>query len=110
MAARTIPGEQPPSCRDAKPILLIATTIKEAIDKWEEKTGDVAAESEKVMLCGMMPPIVRMDGCISKLVHVQHLALSSNNIERVVGLKALPNLRILSLSRNQIRKLDGASP
>ena len=32
---------------------------------------------------------------------------SSNNIERISGIKALPKLRILSLSRNQIKKLDG---
>ena len=27
-----------------------------------------------------------------------------------MGLKALPNLKILSLSRNQIKKLDGIAP
>ena len=49
------------SLPQAKPLLLVATTIKEAIDKWEEKTGDDASLSEKVMLCGMVKPSSRQN-------------------------------------------------
>jgi Leucine-rich repeat (LRR) protein len=44
------------------------------------------------------------------MVSLGRVFRSSNNIERVVGLKALPHLKILSLSRNQIKKLDGIAP
>jgi Leucine-rich repeat (LRR) protein len=35
------------------------------------------------------------------------LAISSNNIEKITGLKALKNLKILSIGRNLIKKFDG---
>jgi hypothetical protein len=35
------------------------------------------------------------------------LALSTNNIERIAGLNALSKLEVLSLGRNQIKKLEG---
>jgi len=83
------------------------TTCKKAIDNFEEKTGEDAATATDVMLCGQLPPIERMDGALAKLQSCTHLAISSNVIERILGIKALTNLKILSLSRNQIKKLDG---
>jgi dynein light chain 1 len=83
------------------------TSCAEAIERFEEKTGDDATTATKVMLCGQMPPIHKMDGALGKLQHCTHLAIPSNVIERVGGIKTLTNLKILSLSRNQIKKLDG---
>eukprot|EP00286_Rhodomonas_abbreviata_P014631 CAMPEP_0181331320 /NCGR_PEP_ID=MMETSP1101-20121128/24432_1 /TAXON_ID=46948 /ORGANISM="Rhodomonas abbreviata, Strain Caron Lab Isolate" /LENGTH=276 /DNA_ID=CAMNT_0023440759 /DNA_START=174 /DNA_END=1001 /DNA_ORIENTATION=+ len=83
------------------------TTIRQAIEKYEEKTGDDAGEAKNVMLCGQMPPIAKMDGNLGKLVSCEHLAISSNNIERIAGLKMLKRLKSLSLGRNQIKRLDG---
>lgn len=37
----------------------------------------------------------------------EHLALSSNNIEKVTGLKGLKSLKVLSLGRNLLKKFDG---
>ena len=37
----------------------------------------------------------------------RHLALSTNNIEKISSLSGLDNLQILSLGRNQIKKIEG---
>lgn len=37
----------------------------------------------------------------------RHLALSTNNIEKIAGLNGLANLKILSLGRNLIKKVEG---
>jgi len=101
------------------------TSIKDALVKFAEKytveEGDdrirnpgppwaapvVAVESEKVLLFGMMPPIAKMDNTLSTLKAAKHISLSSNNIERVTGLKGCESCEILSLGRNQLKKLDG---
>ncbi|CCW62538.1 unnamed protein product [Phytomonas sp. EM1] len=102
-----------------------ATTIKEAIIRFEEGEYNrrlhaappgtdpesihkvVAAEEPKVLLIGMLPPIVKMDKDITQLKACVHLGLSTNAIEKIgPGLKELKNLRILSLGRNNIRKLE----
>ncbi|CCW66029.1 unnamed protein product [Phytomonas sp. Hart1] len=102
-----------------------ATSLKEAIGRFEEAEYHrrllsappgtdaeafpkvVAAEEGKVLLIGMLPPIVRMDKEITQLKACVHLGLSTNAIEKIgPGLKELKNLRILSLGRNNIRKLE----
>lgn len=67
----------------------------------------MASEAEKVLLYGQQPPIVKMDGTLGTLKAAKHLALSSNNIEKISGLKGLEQLEILSLGRNCVKKLDG---
>ncbi|EKX51967.1 hypothetical protein GUITHDRAFT_102579 [Guillardia theta CCMP2712] len=88
------------------------TSIKDAIKNFETKSGTpeepcVAAEQEKVLLFGQMPPIVKMDNTLSTLKACKHLALSSNCIEKITGIKGCESLEVLSLGRNQIKKLDG---
>merc|ERR1712100_239221 len=43
---------------------------------------------------------------LNGLAACEHLSLSSNSIERMVRLE-LPNLNILSLGRNRIKRIDG---
>ena len=43
---------------------------------------------------------------LSRGVGCRHLALSTNNIEKISSLSGLDNLRILSLGRNQIKKIE----
>ncbi|XP_064368637.1 dynein axonemal light chain 1 isoform X1 [Dromaius novaehollandiae] len=84
-----------------------ATTIKEALAKWEEKTGQKASEAKEVKLYGQIPPVERMDESLSMLVNCEKLSLSTNCIERIANLNSLKNLRILSLGRNNIKNLNG---
>lgn len=83
-----------------------ATTIKDAIKLFEEKRGVPATEAEKVELHGMIPPIEKMDATLSTLKACKHLALSTNNIEKISSLSGMENLRILSLGRNLIKKIE----
>lgn len=101
-----------------------ATTVKEAIARWEQaeflrrvvnipeaEREDapkvVAAEEEQVLLIGLLPPIAKMDKDITQLKNCVHLGLSTNVIEKIgPGLKELKKLKVLSLGRNNIRKIE----
>eukprot|EP00163_Fabomonas_tropica_P029728 TRINITY_DN648_c1_g1_i1.p1 TRINITY_DN648_c1_g1~~TRINITY_DN648_c1_g1_i1.p1 ORF type:complete len:197 (-),score=68.73 TRINITY_DN648_c1_g1_i1:788-1378(-) len=89
---------------------LKATTIKEAIKVFEEKSGLKASETDHVKLYGMLPPIEKMDATLNTLSHVRHLSLSTNAIEKISTLSGLHNLKILSLGRNNIKKLENLEP
>lgn len=39
-------------------------------------------------------------------LHARHLALSTNNIEKIAGLSGMESLRILSIGRNVIKKIE----
>ena len=88
-------------------LMVFQTSIKDAIKNFEAKSNLVAAETEKVLLYGQLPPIAKMDNTLGTLKACKHLALSSNTIEKITGLKGLDSLEVLSLGRNQIKKLDG---
>lgn len=83
------------------------TTIKEAVTKWEEKTGQKAVESVRIDIFGQLPPIEKMDATLSTLTKCERLSLSTNCIEKITNLHGLKNLKILSLSRNNIKTLAG---
>ncbi|XP_069494871.1 dynein axonemal light chain 1 [Ambystoma mexicanum] len=84
-----------------------ATSIKEALAKWEEKAGQKASEAKEVKLYAQIPPIEKMDASLSTLVNCEKLSLSTNCIEKIANLNGLKNLRILSLGRNNIKNLNG---
>lgn len=48
-----------------------ATTIKEAIKKWEDKTGDKAETATEVILMFMWPPIEKMDSTLATLTNCE---------------------------------------
>ena len=61
----------------------------------------------QVKLYFMIPPIQKMDpAALSTLKACEHLALSSNTIDKIANLGGLENLRILSVGRNNIKKLE----
>ncbi|GAX77353.1 hypothetical protein CEUSTIGMA_g4799.t1 [Chlamydomonas eustigma] len=82
------------------------STIKDAIKLFEERKNVVATEQEKVELNGTCPAIEKMDATLSTLKACKHLALSTNNIEKISSLSGMENLRILSLGRNLIKKIE----
>ncbi|XP_076681375.1 dynein axonemal light chain 1 isoform X2 [Andrena cerasifolii] len=84
-----------------------ATTCKEAIQRWEEKSGSSAGEAKEIILSFQWPPIERMDNSLAALAAVERLSLSTNMIEKISGINALKHLRILSLGRNNIKTFSG---
>jgi len=78
-----------------------------AIQEWETKKGQRAAEAAEIKLCAMNPPITKMDQGLNQLVNCQKLSLSTNSIDKIMNLSNLKNLKILSLGRNLIRKITG---
>ncbi|XP_072313680.1 dynein axonemal light chain 1-like [Eucyclogobius newberryi] len=84
-----------------------ASTVRDALSKWEEKTGEKANEAKAVKLYGQVPPIEKMDASLSTLSSCEKLSLSTNCIEKITNLNGLKNLKILSLGRNNIKVLTG---
>uniref|UniRef100_A0A8C6UQH1 Dynein axonemal light chain 1 n=1 Tax=Neogobius melanostomus TaxID=47308 RepID=A0A8C6UQH1_9GOBI len=84
-----------------------ATTVREALSKWEEQSGEKANEAKAVKLYGQVPPIEKLDASLSTLSNCEKLSLSTNCIEKISNLNGLKNLKILSLGRNGIKVLTG---
>ena len=98
-------------------------SVSQAIIAYEEIEGERrekegirgrvdAAQEEHIKLyaggCGFLPPITRIDKeGLQQLRRCKRLALSSNAIDRIPpGLSSMPNLEILSLGRNKLRRLE----
>ena len=59
------------------------------------------------MLYCQVPAIKAMDGAaLSSLTACEHLSLSTNVIDKMASLGGMPNLRVLSVGRNGIKKID----
>eukprot|EP00940_MAST-03C_sp_MAST-3C-sp2_P002950 g2950.t1 len=83
-----------------------ATSCKKAIEKWCEVTKKDPKAAKEVKLIAMMPPIKKMDAAqLSALAYCEKLSMSTNSIERMAALK-MPHLKILSLGRNKLSKID----
>ena len=84
------------------------TSFAKAIQIWEETNNQNASEAEIIKLNFTVPPIDKLDAAImSTLTNCRQLSLSTNCIEKMVPITGLKNLSILSLGRNQIRKIYG---
>jgi dynein light chain 1, axonemal len=66
----------------------------------------VAEEADFVKLYCQMPPINKMDASLVGLKNCERLALSTNNIDRMTSLGGMNKLKILSLGRNLIKKVN----
>lgn len=84
-----------------------ATTIKDALARWEERNKQEAVSALDIGLQFQYPPIEKMDATLSTLVQCQKLSLSSNMIEKISGISGMKNLRVLSLARNYLKNLNG---
>ncbi len=103
---------------------------------FEDKYGVKATEEAHVKLWGQLPPIEKMDaslGALSNCTHPflkiirlfiylfphsfiknftfsgVHLSLSTNAIDKIGNLSGLHSLKILSLGRNQLKKIEGVA-
>ena len=82
------------------------TSCTNAIKAWETKTGETAAEAVKVDLYAQNPPIGKLDNSLNSLENCEHLALSTNSIDRFIPLPSMKKLKILSAGRNCIKKIE----
>lgn len=82
------------------------TSCAQAIKNFEANAQVVADEVEHVKLYCQMPPIAKMDAALVALKNCERLALSSNSIDRMISLGGMSKLKILSLGRNVIKKIE----
>jgi dynein light chain 1 len=83
------------------------TTCAQAIKTWEDKRKQSAETATEIALCFQSPPIAKLDTkALSSLVRCQKLSLSTNMIDRMVNLTGMSELSILSLGRNNIKKIE----
>ncbi|XP_037959931.1 dynein light chain 1, axonemal-like [Teleopsis dalmanni] len=83
------------------------STIKDAIVIWQVKYDRPASQSHEVNLRFQWPPIEDMNSGLTELKEVRRLSLANNMIEHITSLCALRKLKVLILSHNKIRKLNG---
>ena len=85
----------------------VRTKLKMALNKWEERTGEKAAEAKEIKLNAIYPPIEKIEGPLEKLVNCEKLSLSTNYIPTIgTNLGQLKKLKCLSLGRNIIKNLQ----
>jgi dynein light chain 1 len=65
------------------------TTIRDALTKWSEKTGQKPDEATEIALFAQYPPIDKMDASVNTLVACRKLSLSTNAIEKITNLNGL---------------------
>lgn len=84
------------------------TTCAQAIKNWEQKNEGVEAKDAKeINLCLQTPPMTKLDTkVLGNLKSCQKLSLSTNMIDRMVSLTGMAELKILSLGRNNLKKLE----
>jgi dynein light chain 1 len=82
----------------------------EAANKDSEPSQNHLSEMRTLNLAGNYPPIETMDKVLSRLVKCEKLSLSTNAIDRIQNLSADIPLKVLSLGRNNLKKLDGIEP
>ena len=92
-------------------------TVAAAIKLWEtkEEPGEdgepgipngAASDAVWMKLYAQMPPITKMDASLATLSNCERLALSTNAIDRIGSLAGMSKLKILSLGRNVIKKIE----
>lgn len=82
------------------------TTCAQAIRNWEAANNMPAEEAEVIKLYCQIPPIQRMDGSLNSLRNCVQLSLSTNSIDRMINLTGMSRLKILSLGRNVIKRIE----
>ncbi|TYZ64601.1 hypothetical protein PybrP1_008237 [[Pythium] brassicae (nom. inval.)] len=72
----------------------------------EAKNNLSGEEATVIKLYCQMPPIAKLDNSLNTLKNCEQLSLSTNCIDRLIPLSGMKKLRILSLGRNQIKKIE----
>ena len=82
------------------------TTCAAALKAWAEENKEAPEDAKVVKLYAQMPPISKLDQKLNELKNCVHLSLSTNCIDRINVNLALPRLRILSMGRNNLKKIE----
>jgi len=82
------------------------TTCSAALKAWAEENKEAPEDAKIVKLYAQMPPITKLDNKLNDLKNVVHLSLSTNTIDRINVALALPKVRILSMGRNNLKKVE----
>jgi dynein axonemal light chain 1 len=72
----------------------------------EKNNNEDPTAAKKVSLICQLPSMKKMEPTLNILTSCEHLSLSSNAIDRIAPLPGLKQLKILSLGRNQIKKVE----
>ena len=84
-----------------------ATALKDALKALEAKDEMPKEEMEHVKLYGIIPPIAKLDASLSTLKKCKKLSLSTNTIDKITSVSGMDSLEVLSLGRNNIKKIEG---
>lgn len=93
-------------------LIPVAIPLSKAIKEWETRNSKVAAEEREIMLYGGLvfdtkrSFINKLDATLASLKNCERLALSTNQIDRMAPFTGMEKLRLLSLSRNAIKKIE----
>jgi dynein light chain 1 len=80
--------------------------LTQAIKAWETKNQTKSEEATEVKLICQIPPISKLDNSLANLKRCEFLSLSTNTIDRIPSLVGMGCLRVLSLGRNNIKKIE----
>lgn len=61
-----------------------ATTIKDALKRWEDKTKENSADATVIELQFQWPPIEKMDNALSALVNCEYVQYSAATLQIVL--------------------------
>eukprot|EP00573_Skeletonema_grethae_P004192 CAMPEP_0201709908 /NCGR_PEP_ID=MMETSP0578-20130828/58350_1 /ASSEMBLY_ACC=CAM_ASM_000663 /TAXON_ID=267565 /ORGANISM="Skeletonema grethea, Strain CCMP 1804" /LENGTH=195 /DNA_ID=CAMNT_0048198905 /DNA_START=222 /DNA_END=809 /DNA_ORIENTATION=- len=84
----------------------MTTTCAQALKQWEAKNeGTPAAEATELNLCNQS--IAKLDGkALGSMKKCKKLSLSTNMIDKMIALPGMTELKILSLGRNNLKKIE----
>jgi hypothetical protein len=83
---------EPPKAPDAERVMLYVLPIP--------TSDQLSAKSLTRRRYGQLPPIQKMDNTLGTLKACKHLALSSNAIDRIAGLKGMDSIKSLCVTRH----------
>ena len=86
----------------------MATTCNAALKAWEANpdNGDDMTKAAVIKLYCQMPPIAKLDNSLNNLTECEQLSLSTNSIDRLIPLGGMSKLKILSVGRNNLKKIE----
>eukprot|EP01138_Halocafeteria_seosinensis_P003219 gb/GECG01003293.1/.p1 GENE.gb/GECG01003293.1/~~gb/GECG01003293.1/.p1 ORF type:complete len:199 (+),score=23.65 gb/GECG01003293.1/:1-597(+) len=88
--------------------------LSKALKEWENQTGESAPDAKEIKILGGLPMeegkkrvfVSKLDSSVGSLVQCERLSLSTNMIDKMFPLSGMSKLKILSLARNRIKKIE----